>query len=253
MAQKLPDTITLGGIALSRKRDFYGKLTTTWVDDKNYCELVRNSTGQWSFNGSVLKHHWACPGWFNTPEQAFNATILHQIDRVRTQHEQEIKALTAVLPEPLRYAVPKVPMLDHDPPKDPERLLQENANLREECDRLRAGKFNEGDHMSYGAERKYVSTRGFPLIWSTHEPPIDSAITAEFYQKWYELYIVHANGKVEQLPYGELEEYTPAGESTYRDHVPNPKAVHSYAEARNWSIDLIFWEVLQGRWLEETL
>lgn len=153
----------------------------------------------------------------------------------------------------------KVPMLDHDPPKDPEALLRENLDLRRfteelkrECDRLRAGRFNEGDHVSYGAERKYLSKRGFPLIWSMHEPPIDHAITAEFYLKWYELYIVHPDGRVEELQYESLEAHTPPGESTYRDHTPNPRAVHNFAEANNWSIDLIFWEVLRGRWKDES-
>jgi hypothetical protein len=159
----------------------------------------------------------------------------------------------------LMQSIVKVSMLDHDPPKDPEALLRENLDLRRsteelkrECDRLRAGKFVEGDFVSYGTERKYLSKRGFPLIWSIHESPVDQVITAEFYQKWYELYIVHPDGHVEELTYEKLEAYTPPGESTYRDHTPNPKAVHNFAEANNWSIDLIFWEVLRGRWKDES-
>lgn len=141
----------------------------------------------------------------------------------------------------------------------PEALQRENADLRRqvdelkrECDRLRSGRFIEGDLVPYGTERKYLSCRGFPLIWSVPEAPITQTITAEFYVKWYELYTLHTDGHAEKLPYEVLEEYTPSGESTYRDHVPNPKAVHNFAEEHNYSIDLIFWEVLQGRWLEET-
>lgn len=58
----------------------------------------------------------------------------------------------------LRIKPHKVPMLDHEPPSDPERLLRENQDLRKrieelkaECDRVRAGKEKmiESDYIFY--------------------------------------------------------------------------------------------------------
>lgn len=58
----------------------------------------------------------------------------------------------------LRIKPHKVPMLDHEPPSDPELLLRENQDLRNrieelkaECDRVRAGKEKmiESDYIFY--------------------------------------------------------------------------------------------------------
>lgn len=105
---------------------------------------------------------------------------------------------------------------------------------------------------SFVPQKAYVSRRGFPLIWSMSGPPATPVITAEFYCKWYELYVVHADGHCTTVGYEELEDYAPKGESAFCDHTPNPNAIHHFAEARGWDIDDIFREVCVGRYYEES-
>ncbi len=103
----------------------------------------------------------------------------------------------------------------------------------------------------------YYSKRSIPLILTYGSgQPLEGAsyaigvITAELYVKWYELYIV-SDGCAHVLDFHDLEPYTPAGESTYVDHVPNPKAIQAFAEATGRPVDPTFLEVAYGRWFLE--
>lgn len=96
---------------------------------------------------------------------------------------------------------------------------------------------------------KYLSRRELPLLWSADGPPSVPCITAEYYIKWYELYVVHPTGEVTQLHYNELEPFA-GSESAYCDHVPNPDVVERYAADYGYDIDDLCWEVLLGRYQE---
>jgi len=97
MARKLPETIVLGKLRLTRKRDTYGKLTSTWGDDNNYNELVRSSKGMWAFEGSPLDHYWGKDGWYGTPQAAYRAALEHQLTMLGKQYARDVKAIKEAL------------------------------------------------------------------------------------------------------------------------------------------------------------
>ena len=86
---------------------------------------------------------------------------------------------------------------------------------------------------------------------------IDTAIdtiptlTMELYLKWYGLQLIHPDGCVEELPFPG-DEYAPPGESAFRDHVPNPKAVENYALEHGYAVGEFALELITGRWYLET-
>ncbi len=94
------------------------------------------------------------------------------------------------------------------------------------------------------------SVRGLSLILINGDQTSVDTLTAELYVKWYTLYLV-SNGKAREFMYVELEPYTPKGQNTYVDHVPNPRAIEAYGEATGITIDPVFLEVAWGRWCLE--
>lgn len=96
------------------------------------------------------------------------------------------------------------------------------------------------------------SDRDIPLIVThgAHESPIHNLLTAELYVKWYSLFFV-SDGAVTPVHFHELESFAPKGESTFVDHIPNPRAIEAYAEFFDLRVDPLFLEVAHGRWLIE--
>jgi hypothetical protein len=89
------------------------------------------------------------------------------------------------------------------------------------------------------------SPRGMPLFYACTDAPL---ITVEVYEKWYELFVIHPNRRVETLGYDKLEEYAGPDGSAYIDHVPNPRAVQRLANARGWHVHPLAFEMMVGRW-----
>jgi len=65
----------------------------------------------------------------------------------------------------------------------------------------------------------------------------------ESYIKWYTLFLVHPDGKVEPITYLELPE------PGYADHEPHPVAVRKLAESRGWFLCPEAEELILSRWL----
>ena len=96
-----------------------------------------------------------------------------------------------------------------------------------------------------------VSPRGTMLAWSGYEA-LEKArrvpiLTVELASKWYALYVVDAEGKVEEITFGELATVEGPG-APYCDHVPNPDRLRRLAEARGWYVDDLAEELVVGRW-----
>jgi hypothetical protein len=91
------------------------------------------------------------------------------------------------------------------------------------------------------------SSRRLPLVCvdDNVEVPI---LTVENYCKWYDLQIVHPDGRVEAVPFPDDGQGTP-----YVDHVPNPHAVARYADRCGYHIDLQAFEMIVGRWQLEVV
>ena len=96
-----------------------------------------------------------------------------------------------------------------------------------------------------------VSPRGKVLAWSGYEALEKSRrvpiLTVELASKWYALYVVDAEGRVEEITFGELATVNGPG-APYCDHVPNPDRVRLLAEARGWYVDDLAEELVVGRW-----
>jgi len=93
----------------------------------------------------------------------------------------------------------------------------------------------------------YLSERGHTLVyWS---PPSEvPVLTVENYVKWYGLYLVHPDGRVEWLAF---PEWGPDGRSGFVDHVPNPVACQQLAAKRGWVWDENSLDMIWGRWRRE--
>jgi len=79
-------------------------------------------------------------------------------------------------------------------------------------------------------------------------------ITVENYCKWYTLYVVHPDNRVELLffPGYDNQEDVPESGVGFIDHVPNPKAVSKMAKRLGYDIDERSYECMVGRWFMET-
>jgi hypothetical protein len=97
--------------------------------------------------------------------------------------------------------------------------------------------------MLYG---EHKSPRGFSLFYSEHGCDVP-VLTVEAYEKWYELFLVHPDGRVESISFNELERFCGDG-SPYADHAPNPNAVRLLVEARGWRLSELTFELMIGRW-----
>lgn len=76
-------------------------------------------------------------------------------------------------------------------------------------------------------------------------------LTVELYSKWYSLVLLYPDGSCTVAPFPG-DEYAPPGESAYRDHVPNPRAVMKYAKFHSIVLGERAIELIVGRWHLET-
>lgn len=102
-----------------------------------------------------------------------------------------------------------------------------------------------------------LSSRGLPLVCVDDIVEVPT-LTVENYCKWYDMQIIHPDGRVEAVSFGDLDElagnvgYDVLG-SGYVDHVPNPQVVRALAEARGWAVDEQAMEMIAGRWQLEVV
>ena len=101
--------------------------------------------------------------------------------------------------------------------------------------------------------RIYWSRRPAPLVFTGDEGAGEGrdvpVLTVENFAKWYGLYLVHPDGRVEEIDFGVLEDAArKLGVSPYVDHVPRPEVVEATASARGWILDEASREVIVGRW-----
>jgi hypothetical protein len=78
-------------------------------------------------------------------------------------------------------------------------------------------------------------------------------LTVELCSKWYGLQLLHPDPdrRCEFIPFPG-DEYASPGESAYRDHVPNPRAVMNYAKKHGVEVGEFALELIVGRWHLET-
>lgn len=100
---KLPDIIILGGIKLERQYTVknccgspsyppYPKRQSrnNW-ECNNHWNKLRYRKKKWQFTGGgPLKEYWGSPGsWFDTPSEAYDAFIKHQLVMLREKYEAQ--------------------------------------------------------------------------------------------------------------------------------------------------------------------
>ena len=95
----------------------------------------------------------------------------------------------------------------------------------------------------------FVSERGAELFCDgVADRPV---ITVENYLKWYDLYVIHPEGRVEVLEdhlSAEDDFISEYGESAYGDHVFNPRFVLFLARRNGMDVSSGALEALIGRW-----
>jgi len=96
------------------------------------------------------------------------------------------------------------------------------------------------------------SPRGFSLVLSpgylqTNARGRVPRLTVELYIKWYSLFLVSTDGKVEEVLFPNDPIYCDGG-VPYVDHVPNPIVVARFAEAKHYHMDDLAMEMIVGRW-----
>ncbi len=99
---------------------------------------------------------------------------------------------------------------------------------------------------------KYVSDRNKPLLHQeTYDKPV---LTAENYEKWYDLFVIFPNGDVESLSDLGITTFDVAvdGVGTPRiDHNYHPLLLEQLAKDNNWYLDISTLEMAAGRWAIE--
>ena len=99
----------------------------------------------------------------------------------------------------------------------------------------------------------YFSPNNFPLVYCDNNPYF-SILTLEYRYKWYDIYVVHPNERIEILASTYSEEYEKQNEGcvAWSDHIPTPSFCkwlvknHDFFE---W--DHLSWEMIVGRWVCE--
>lgn len=75
-------------------------------------------------------------------------------------------------------------------------------------------------------------------------------LTVEFYEKWYELWLVHIDGTKTSVSFGALEHIAAEfNVSAFCDHGPNPFVVEEYAVHKGYYLPLLAYELMCGRWV----
>ncbi len=104
--------------------------------------------------------------------------------------------------------------------------------------------------------KHFYSERGIPLIhYRDHAESfshVHSTLTVENYCKWYELYWINPDGKVEKVDCSWYEEFrTFTGKTAWADHVPNPEMLDFSADSVGASVCPESREMVIGRWETE--
>lgn len=102
----------------------------------------------------------------------------------------------------------------------------------------------------YG-EPTYFSERGLPLItqwFEDEDDKINPVLTMENYVKWYSMYIIYPNGKVERVP-PSLEDTC----DTWYDHAVYPSYFHLIAERFGCTYDNRTFALVCERFVEDVL
>lgn len=97
-------------------------------------------------------------------------------------------------------------------------------------------------------QARVVSQRGHLLADVDGVVPV---LTVELCSKWYGLQLLHPDKRCEFIHFPD-EQDAPPGESAYRDHVPNPRAVMNYAGKHGIVLGEFALELIIGRWHLET-
>jgi hypothetical protein len=122
-------------------------------------------------------------------------------------------------------------------------LIAEKRRMAEILTKLSARNADPLSHLRYA-----VSARDIGLV--LQEPSSRPTVTVENYCKWYALYVLHPNGLVSEVDFGQLEAHSP-GVSAYLDHAPNPAAVVRWAMANSIEVDVDSLELMIARWVTE--
>lgn len=104
------------------------------------------------------------------------------------------------------------------------------------------------DADASGVALMFVSNRGIQLAFSSNFdiPNSSPVLTVELSNKWYELYLIYPDGKIESVFFPTSEKDT-----SFVDHVPNPRVVQEYARKKGYWIDDLALELIVGRWFTE--
>lgn len=92
---------------------------------------------------------------------------------------------------------------------------------------------------------EYKSARGIDLIVTY--PPQRPTITVENYLKWYDLYLIDAQG-ARRYNYDEYADIAFPG-TIWGDHVINPAFVRELCYRKGLDVDERAFEVIVGRWV----
>lgn len=95
--------------------------------------------------------------------------------------------------------------------------------------------------------KTYKSPRGFPLVDTCTGSRRVPVLTCELYVKWYALYLIMPDGRVEAADLDDLDQFT--DKTAVGDHCWNPAALQGFAEARDWHIDEVALDLIMGRWV----
>ena len=90
------------------------------------------------------------------------------------------------------------------------------------------------------------SPRGIDLVHTVARPN-HPVLTCELHTKWYQLFLIHPDGRVEPADLDGLEDLWPG--TVVGDHCWNPSALEYLAEARGWVIDPVAFDLIAGRWV----
>lgn len=95
--------------------------------------------------------------------------------------------------------------------------------------------------------KTYVSDRGIPLLWQGQvDVPI---VTAEAYEKWYSLFIVHPDRRVEKVYPAMVHEVMCKEPQLWIDHYFHPRLLLLIAKHIKGEAHTLALEVAAGRWV----
>ncbi len=115
---------------------------------------------------------------------------------------------------------------------------------------LKAHEETEGESIKH-----YYSKQGLPLsYWHETNEGIQGSLPRPvlcvgLYDKWYELFLVHPDGRVEEVWFSEMEK--DAAELhivACPNHCPNPMVVQKFAERKGYILNNEAKEMIDGRW-----